>query len=166
MAAALVALDRALAVYADSVRWTRATPSEWITTAALSFIGAGIILHVGIGLRWPFAQKTWRTMTSQEPSNPVVRRLVAAINDGDRDAFLATLSPGATLTDDGNPRSLRDWIDREIFSAHGHMNVEREEEDGLHLLARYRNDTWGEMPTFWRFQVTGDKISRIDTGQA
>jgi hypothetical protein len=106
-------------------------------------------------------------MTSQEPSTPVVRRLVAAINDGDRDAFLATLTPDATLTDDGNPRSLRDWIDREIFSVHGHMNVEREEEeDGLHLLARYRNDTWGEMRTFWRFEVTGDKISRIDTGQA
>ena len=48
------------------------------------------------------------------------------LNDGDRYAFLATLTPDATLTDDGNPRSLRDWIDREIFSAHGHMNVERE----------------------------------------
>jgi hypothetical protein len=105
-------------------------------------------------------------MISQEPSNPLVARLVAAINDDDRDAFLATLTADATLTDDGNPRSLRDWIDREIFSAHGHMNVEREEEHGLHLLARYRNDTWGEMLTFWRFQVTGDKISRIDTGQA
>jgi len=105
-------------------------------------------------------------MTSQEPSNPVVRRLVAAINDSDRDAFLATLTPNATLTDDGNPRSLRDRIDREIFSAHGRINVECEEEDGLHLLARYRNDIWGEMSTFWRFQVTGDKISHIDTGQA
>jgi len=29
-----------------------------VTIAALSFIGAGIILHVGIGLRWPFAMKT------------------------------------------------------------------------------------------------------------
>jgi ketosteroid isomerase-like protein len=104
-------------------------------------------------------------MTSPEPSNPVVHRLVAAINDGDRDAFLAALTPDATLTDDGNPRSLPDWIDREIFSANGHMTVEREEQDG-YLLARYRNDTWGEMPTFWRFHVTGDKISRIDTGQA
>ena len=85
-------------------------------------------------------------MTSREPSNPAVHRLVAAINDGDRDAFPATLTPDATLTDDGNPRSLRDWIDREIFSARGHMNVEREKEDGLYLLARYRNDTWGEMP--------------------
>ena len=102
-------------------------------------------------------------MTSQQPSNPVVRRLVAAINDSDRDAFLATLTPNATLTDDGNPRSLRDWIDREIFSAHGHLTIEGEEEHGLHLLARYRNDTWGEMSTYWRFQVSGDKISRIDT---
>jgi hypothetical protein len=42
---ALVALtlDRALAAYADSIRWTRATPSEWITTAALSFIGASTL---------------------------------------------------------------------------------------------------------------------------
>jgi hypothetical protein len=53
-----LALDRALAAYAGGVRWTRATPNEWLTTAALSFIGAGIILHVGIGLRWPFARKT------------------------------------------------------------------------------------------------------------
>ena len=69
-------------------------------------------------------------MTSLEPSNPVVRRLVAAINDGDRDAFLATLTPSATLTDDGNPQSVHDWIDHEIFSAHAHMNVEHEEKTG------------------------------------
>jgi hypothetical protein len=105
-------------------------------------------------------------MSPEEPSNPVVASLVAAINDGNRDAFLATLAPGAVLTDDGNQRSLTGWIDREIFSVHGHLTIEREEEQGRYLLARYRNDTWGEMSTFWRFQVAGDKISRIDTGQA
>ena len=52
------ALDRALASYAHGVHWTRATPDQWITTAALSYAGVGIILHVGIGLRWPFASKT------------------------------------------------------------------------------------------------------------
>jgi hypothetical protein len=57
---ALIALtlNRALATYADAVHWARASPDDWITTAALSFIGAGIILHVGIGLRWPFTLKT------------------------------------------------------------------------------------------------------------
>jgi hypothetical protein len=57
-AAVAVVLNRALAAYADGVLWVRATPDDWVTTAALSFIGAGIILHVGIGLRWPFATKT------------------------------------------------------------------------------------------------------------
>ena len=60
-AAVAVALNRALAAYADGVAWGRATPDDWVTTAALSFIGAGIILHVGIGLRWPFATKSGRT---------------------------------------------------------------------------------------------------------
>ena len=51
-------------------------------------------------------------MTSPESSN---RRAQARGRHqrGDRDAFLATLTPHATLTDDGNTRSLRDWIDRE-----------------------------------------------------
>jgi hypothetical protein len=53
------------------VHWTRATPDEWITTAALSFIGAGIILHVGIGLRWPFALKETRSHEAREqPDSP------------------------------------------------------------------------------------------------
>jgi hypothetical protein len=53
-ALAALVLNRALAAYADDMAWIRATPNDWITTAALSFLGAGIILHVGIGLRWPF----------------------------------------------------------------------------------------------------------------
>jgi hypothetical protein len=35
-----------------------ATPDEWITTAALSYAAVGILLHVGIWLRWPFTLKT------------------------------------------------------------------------------------------------------------
>ena len=45
-------------------------------------------------------------MTSQEPSNPVVRRLVATINDGARNAFLTTLTPDATLTGNGQPMRM------------------------------------------------------------
>ena len=33
----------------------RAAPEDWVTSASLSFAGAAIILHVGIGFRWPFA---------------------------------------------------------------------------------------------------------------
>jgi hypothetical protein len=66
-----LALNRVLAAYADSVHWTRATPDDWITTAALSFAGAGIILHTGIGLRWPFTTKT--TMLEGE-GRPMIYR--------------------------------------------------------------------------------------------
>ncbi|CAM5724049.1 hypothetical protein SALBM311S_00526 [Streptomyces alboniger] len=35
------------------------------------------------------------------------------------------------------------------------------------ILARYSNDTWGEMRTKWQFTVADDgKISRFETGQA
>jgi hypothetical protein len=36
-------------------RWTTARPTEWVTYAGLNAIGLGVILHVGIGRRWPFA---------------------------------------------------------------------------------------------------------------
>lgn len=41
--------------YAEAVGWTRAEPEEWIAYAGLNAIGAGVILHVAIGHRWPFA---------------------------------------------------------------------------------------------------------------
>jgi hypothetical protein len=53
-----LALNRSLAAYADRVHWTKATPDDWVTTAALTFIGAGIILHVAIGRRWPLTPES------------------------------------------------------------------------------------------------------------
>lgn len=100
------------------------------------------------------------------PSHPAVRALVEAVNHGDRDGFLALLTPDAELTDDGTPRRLAEWIDREIFTSNGRMNVTGQDAQGLTLTVRYRNDTWGEMNTRWRFHVTDGKITRIDTGQA
>jgi hypothetical protein len=44
-----------LTAYAHAIGWTRAEPEEWIAYAGLNAIGAGVILHVAIGHRWPFA---------------------------------------------------------------------------------------------------------------
>jgi hypothetical protein len=49
------ALYVGLKVYAQVVGWTRAEPEEWIAYAGLNAIGAGVILHVAIGRRWPFS---------------------------------------------------------------------------------------------------------------
>jgi hypothetical protein len=101
-----------------------------------------------------------------ELSDPTVRSVVQAINAGDRAAFLAAFTDGATMSDDGSDRDFHDWIDREIFTAGGHMEVESESDDGRSLIARYRNDTYGEMRTTWRFVIDGGRISRMETGQA
>ena len=99
-------------------------------------------------------------------SDPAVRAFVSAVNAHDRDAFQAVLAPGATMSDDGSDRDLADWTEREIFSTHGHMEVDRESHDGHALNARFSNDTWGEMKTAWSFTVDDGRITRFETGQA
>ncbi|MFE2263916.1 nuclear transport factor 2-like protein [Streptomyces griseosporeus] len=107
------------------------------------------------------------TIQTGRLSDPAVRAFVGAVNAHDRDAFLALLTPDATMADDGTDRDLADWIDREIFTTHGHLEVDSESDGGRALLARYSNDTWGEMRTLWRFTVEDDgRISRFETGQA
>ncbi|MFJ6661022.1 nuclear transport factor 2 family protein [Streptomyces sp. NPDC091377] len=105
------------------------------------------------------------TIQTAKLSDPAVRAFVTAVNAHDRHAFLALLTPDATMSDDGSDRDLDDWIDREIFSSNGHLDVESD--SGRSVVARYRNDTWGEMRTRWRFVVEPDgHISRFETGQA
>ena len=101
-----------------------------------------------------------------EPSNPVVRRFVAALNAGDKAAFFAVLTSDATMSDDGSERDLRDWTQREIFTSNGHLDVQSESDRGLSLLAIYSNSTWGQMRTTWRFELRGEQIARFETGQA
>ncbi|HEV7760968.1 MAG TPA: nuclear transport factor 2 family protein [Acidimicrobiales bacterium] len=98
-------------------------------------------------------------------ADPTVRAVLAAINAGDRAAFLAQLTPDATMSDDGSERVLQQWIDREIFSAGGHIEVESQSDDGRALVARYRNDTWGEMRTTWHFTIADARVTHFATGQ-
>ena len=100
------------------------------------------------------------------PTDPTVRALIEAINAGDRDGFLALLAPGATMSDDGTDRDLNQWIDKEIFTADGNMQVDEEADGGRELTAMFRNSTWGKMHTRWRFVIQDGKISRFETGQA
>lgn len=107
------------------------------------------------------------TIQPAKLSDPAVRAFVHAVNSHDREGFMALLAPGATMADDGSDRDLAEWIDQEIFASHGHMEVDNESSGGRALIARYRNDTWGEMRTKWIFTVEDDgRISRFETGQA
>ena len=102
----------------------------------------------------------------RELADPVVRKFVEAVNAGDRDAFFALLTEDATMSDDGSERDLEEWVDREIFSADGRMEVESQSDDGRSLIVNYTNSTYGSMRTDWEFTVEGDKVARFETGQA
>ncbi|MCI3270131.1 nuclear transport factor 2 family protein [Streptomyces cylindrosporus] len=107
------------------------------------------------------------TIQPAKLSDPAVRAFVTAVNAHDRDAFMSLLTDDATMSDDGSDRDLDEWIDREIFSSNGHLDVANESQGGRALVANYRNDTWGEMRTRWAFTVADDgRISRFETGQA
>ena len=106
------------------------------------------------------------TIAVDKLTEPAVRAFVAALNSGEREKFRAALTPGATMSDDGSERDLEEWVDREIFSSQGHMEVESESDGGRSLVVMYSNSTWGEMRTAWQFVLEGDRISRFETGQA
>ncbi|WP_093878886.1 nuclear transport factor 2 family protein [Streptomyces sp. TLI_105] len=106
------------------------------------------------------------TISVSKLSDPAVRAFVTALNAHDEAALFEALTPDVTMSDDGSDRDVRQWLDREVFASRGHMDVESEADGGLALVAGYRNDTWGEMRTKWRFTVDGGKISRFETGQA
>ena len=105
-------------------------------------------------------------MAADDVTEPAVQALIDAINAGDRTAFSALLTPGATMSDDGTDRGLAGWADREIFTVHGHLDVVSARDGGRSLIAAYRNDTWGEMRTRWAFTINGGKVARFETGQA
>ncbi|AZS71035.1 hypothetical protein DDE74_08850 [Streptomyces lydicus] len=106
------------------------------------------------------------TLPANRLSHPAVRALVTALNHHDEQAFYDALTPDATMSDDESDRDLRAWCGREVFATRGHLEVRSESDDGLSLVADYRNDAWGEMRTHWRFTVQDGKVSRFETGQA
>ncbi|MEV4437835.1 nuclear transport factor 2 family protein [Streptomyces sp. NPDC049577] len=105
-------------------------------------------------------------MSPEELTDPAVRTVVTALCEGDRDAFYGAFAPGALLTDDGAEQDLHVWSEREIFNAHGRVEVREEREDGHYLLARFRSDQWNFPDTFWHFRIDGGKVTRMDVGQA
>ncbi|MFB8005294.1 nuclear transport factor 2 family protein [Nocardia sp. NPDC058058] len=94
-----------------------------------------------------------------------VQKFVDAVNAHDVDAFFQTLTPDASMSDDGNERNLAQWTDSEIFTTNGRMQVESVTAP-TEFVADYANDRWGSMRTAWRFTVRDGLISRFETGQA
>lgn len=98
--------------------------------------------------------------------DPAVRAFVEALNANNKTALDATMTADATMSDDGTPRVLGEWLQREVFDPHGRMVVTNQSADGQDLLVDYTNDQWGTMKTRWHFEVADGLVTHFDTGQA
>ena len=98
--------------------------------------------------------------------NPVVKATIDALQRGDSAAWNSQFESGATLFDDGSPRSLekftKDALGHERFTS-----IERVSSDGLEVVGGFHSDKWGKFKTYFRFQLSpAGKITRLDIGQA
>lgn len=99
-------------------------------------------------------------------TNATVRSAIEALQRGDKDAWSALFEPGATLYDDGEPRSLaeftRDAVGHERFT-----QIDEVTNAGLDLVGQLHTERWGDFRTYFRFHLgSSGKIARLDIGQA
>jgi len=107
-----------------------------------------------------------KAVDTDKLTNPTVRDAIEALQKGDEQAWPSLFEPDAMLYDDGSPRSLA----RFTHEALGHerfTSIDRVENRGLDLSGSFRSDKWGNLRSYFRFQLSlSGKISRLDIGQA
>jgi hypothetical protein len=98
--------------------------------------------------------------------NSTVRAAIEALQKGDKQAWAALFEPDATLYDDGNPRSLKEFTQQAL----GHerfKSIDLVENQGLDLTGSFHSDRWGDFRTYFRFQLSANgKIKQLDIGQS
>ena len=106
-------------------------------------------------------------MNTELLTDPIVTAAIIAMNTGDRAGWFDLFAADATLTDDGNAADFRRWSDSELFGdSRGYVTkVERVEDNGRTLYARFHSDKWGDFLTFMKFEIVGGKITRLDVSQ-
>lgn len=98
--------------------------------------------------------------------NAVVRSVIVALNSKDKGRWFELFSAKPKFSDDGIPCEFVKWCDDELFgSANAHIiSIDKVEDGGLTLYAKYHSDKWGDFKTFWKFIVEDGKVLRLDVG--
>jgi hypothetical protein len=105
-------------------------------------------------------------MITDTLTNPTVKAAIEALQKGDRAAWSALFEPDGKLYDDGAPRSLKQFT-REALGHERFTSIDRVENSGLDLVGDFHSERWGDLRTYFRFQLTrAGKIKRLDIGQA
>jgi hypothetical protein len=115
-----------------------------------------------------------RQPTSSAPpaavQNQAARRFVEAVNAGDTDQVLATLTEDAVVVDSGrrfaDPTAIRDWIDAEVTGIDGRITVNSEQPttDGVVLIVDFRSSGFNGSDLRYGFTTRGDRVASLTLG--
>ncbi len=97
---------------------------------------------------------------------PAVDAVIAAINRGDSDAFLAAFADDGAVDDSGSIYSgyheIAEWNAREFIGAGGHLTVKKTERSRERIVV---TGDWKSSfltgPSRMEFSVRGDKVSLL-----
>ena len=105
-------------------------------------------------------------MNTSKLTNHVVKSAFDAWQEGNTDNFLSYFTTDALLTDDGNPRDFRTFVDhacgKEKFTS-----ISEVSNDGREIAGDFHTESWGDFKCYFRFHVNDEgKIYQLDIGQA
>lgn len=103
-------------------------------------------------------------MNTDSYIDPVVKEAVEAMLSADRDAWSRLFTPDVKFIHNGSERNLEAWSKSEIFgNGRGRIvSVEKTEENGKILYARYQSYQWGTFNTWWKFTTRDGKITGLE----
>jgi hypothetical protein len=105
-----------------------------------------------------------------EVQNQAARRFVDAVNTGDTDQVLATLTDDAVVIDSGrrfaDPTAIRNWIDTEVTGIDGRITVNREQTtaDGVVLTVDFQSSGFNGTDLRYGFVTRGDRVASLTLG--
>jgi SnoaL-like domain len=105
-----------------------------------------------------------------EVQNQAARRFIDAVNAGDTDQVLASLTDDAVVIDSGrrfaDPTAIRSWIDTEVNGVDGRITVDSEQTtaDGVVLIVDFRSSGFNGTDLRYGFVTRGDRVASLILG--
>jgi hypothetical protein len=142
----------------------RTTPTVFACVIALGLSACG-------GTEEPAAADRQPTVSAPvEVQNQAARRFVDAVNAGDTDQVLASLTDDAVVIDSGrrfaDPTAIRSWIDTEVTGVDGRITVDSEQTtaDGVVLIVDFRSSGFNGTDLRYGFVTRGDRVASLILG--
>jgi len=141
--------------------------------AALTVVTCATVLGLSAcsGTEEPAAADRQPTVSAPvEVKNQAARRFVEAVNAGDTDQVLATLTDDAVVVDSGrrfaDPTTIRDWIETEVTGIDGRITVTSEQPtpNGVVLIVDFRSSGFTGTGLRYGFTTRGNRVASLTLG--